>query len=237
MKILKETGHYLDEQAKINKKIAYIFYVIGGVGLLYSFISINFLLILISTFIIGIGGFFSYINIDYVKGLYGEILVTEYLRRLDDSYYLINDVKLPNSYGNIDHILLGPNGIFVIETKNFEGDIRCDGDNWYQYKQEWKNPEEYERKSPSKQVKGNSLRLKQFIESKNIFKKPFKLWVDGIVVFTNENVELILNRPTVPVIKIRELYKYIKNKKSNLTFSPQELESIGKEILRRAEAD
>ena len=211
--------------------------MIGGIGLLYSFISINLLLILISAFIIGIGGFFSYININYVKGLYGEILVTEYIRRLDDSYYLINDVKLPNSYGNIDHILLGPNGIFVIESKHFEGEVRCNGDNWYQYNREWKNPEEYERKSPSKQVKGNALRLKQFIESKNIFKKQFNFWVDGIVVFTSDNVELILNHPTVPVIKIKGLYKYIKNKQSNLTFSTQELESIGKEVLRRMEAD
>ena len=82
------------------------------------------------------GEFFSNMGSNYVKGLYSEILVTEYLKELDDSYYLINDIILPNSYGNIDHILLGPNGIFVIESKHFEGEIRCNGDNWYQYKQE-----------------------------------------------------------------------------------------------------
>ena len=232
MKILKETGNYLSEQAKINKYISYILFVIGGIGLLYS---LSFWLLSVFAFVIGGIFFKNYLN--YSVGLEAEELVTEHLKKLDNNYHLINDVKLPDSYGNIDHILLGPNGIFVIETKNFEGDIRCDGDNWYQYKQEWKNHEEYERKSPSKQVKGNALRLKQFIESKNIFENSFKLWVDGIIVFTSDNVELILNRPTVPVIKIRELYKYIKNKKSNLTFSPQELESIGKAVLRRAEAD
>ena len=35
---------------------------------------------------------------------------------------------LPESYGNIDHIILGSNGIFVIESKNYDGKIICNGD-------------------------------------------------------------------------------------------------------------
>jgi hypothetical protein len=47
------------------------------------------------------------------------------LKRLDDSHYLINDVILPSSRGNIDHILLTPKGIFAIETKHWDGEIIC----------------------------------------------------------------------------------------------------------------
>ena len=80
-------------------------------------------------------------------------------------------------------------------------------------------------------MKGNSLRLKQLIESKNIFKKSFKFWIDGIIVFTSDNLKLNLNHPTVTILRIGELCSYIKNKKAHLTFSPKELESISKLIL------
>ncbi len=237
MKVLKESGTYLENKARLNRNIAIIFFIIGGGGLLYSFITVGFWLIYIFTIILGIGGFFLKNYANYSSGLEGEKLVAKYLQNLNDGYYLINDVKLPNSYGNIDHIILCQNGIFVIETKNLDGEIRCDDDLWYQYKPEWKIAEEHEIKSPSKQVKGNALRLKQFIETNNIFKKPLKIWIEGIVVFTNSNVELHLNNPTVSAMKTNDLCDYIKNKQSRIKFSSQELESIGTAILMQAQTD
>lgn len=238
MKILKETGTYLKDQAKVNENISYILFAISGIGFIYSLfiyssVLLKFLLIFIFFSILSVGIFFSKNSMNYYRGLKAENLITGHLQNLDNKHILINDVKLQNSYGNIDHILLGPNGIFVIETKNFEGEIICYGDVWYQYKQEWKNPEEYEIKSPSKQVKGNALKLNQLIKSKGIFMKPLKIWIDGVIVFTNDNVKLNLNNPTVPILKINELYNYVKNKKSNIRFSSQELESIGKVILNK----
>lgn len=103
----------------------------------------------------------------FKRGLEAERLVTKHLQNLDDNYVLINDYKLPNRYGNIDHVLLGPNGIFAIETKDFEGIMRCSGDNWYQYKHQWVISQEYERKSFSKQAKRNALSLKRIIEIKS----------------------------------------------------------------------
>ncbi len=46
-------------------------------------------------------------------------MVVETLTTLDNSYVLINDVVLPDRKGNIDHILVGPNGVFAIETKSY----------------------------------------------------------------------------------------------------------------------
>jgi hypothetical protein len=65
----------------------------------------------------------------YRRGYEGERTVTKILTStLGDEYSLINDVTVPDGYGNIDHIVLGPNGVFVIETKNFAGRIACNGD-------------------------------------------------------------------------------------------------------------
>jgi len=45
--------------------------------------------------------------------------------RLADEYSLLNNVLLrdPKKRDDIDHIIVGPTGIFVIETKNNQGNI------------------------------------------------------------------------------------------------------------------
>ena len=228
MKILQKTGTYLENKIKLNIEIALIFLAIGLITLPFYGLGIIFIAISIYLFTK---------HSHYKSGQSGEKLVTDTLQDLPDTYYLVNDVNLPNSYGNIDHVVLGSNGIFMIETKNFEGEIRCNGDMWYQYKDTWKIPEEYEIKSPSKQVKRNAVKLKQFIESKNIFKKPLRLWIEGMIIFTHHNVSLNLYNPTVPALKIDELNNYILNRKSRLVFSQDELRKIGGILLRQVVED
>src|SRR5262245_60919023 len=57
------------------------------------------------------------------KGIRGETAVAELLRSLPDDYFLLNDVVLPGHPGNIDHVVVGPCGVLVIETKNFSGSV------------------------------------------------------------------------------------------------------------------
>lgn len=61
----------------------------------------------------------------YERGAEGEEKVFNYLRKkLPHGYYILNDVKIPNmEKANIDHIVIGPNGIFIIETKNLSGKV------------------------------------------------------------------------------------------------------------------
>jgi len=53
------------------------------------------------------------------KGLEGEKTVNKFLEELPQDYFIFYDVKLPGSKGNIDNVVIGPNGIFVVETKNY----------------------------------------------------------------------------------------------------------------------
>ena len=60
-------------------------------------------------------------------GKYGERRVARKLDWLPAEYVALNDLLLPTRYGTtqIDHIVVSPYGIFVIETKNYKGvDIR-----------------------------------------------------------------------------------------------------------------
>jgi len=59
------------------------------------------------------------------KGAAGEKSVAHTLSKLPDEFRVLNDVQTPT--GNLDHVVIGPTGVFVIETKNCRGMIGADG--------------------------------------------------------------------------------------------------------------
>lgn len=64
-------------------------------------------------------------NFSTIKGRIGEAYVNRILSKLDQNIYKIfHDVYVPDSDGGttqLDHIVTSPYGIFVIETKHYEG--------------------------------------------------------------------------------------------------------------------
>ncbi|WP_026471860.1 nuclease-related domain-containing protein [Alkanindiges illinoisensis] len=67
----------------------------------------------------------AYLSSPKFKGKLGEFAVTAQAKKyLGEAYILLNDCTLSdgqNGTTQIDHILLSPYGIFVIETKNYQG--------------------------------------------------------------------------------------------------------------------
>lgn len=74
--------------------------------------------------IIVIGGVLSAFK-PLIKGKLGEFAVSTHVKLyLKEHYILLNDCTLPDEQTGttqIDHILLSPYGVFVIETKNYKG--------------------------------------------------------------------------------------------------------------------
>ena len=84
-----------------------------------------------------------------IKGIKGEKRVSNVLNRLNkNKYRVLNDVliRVKDKTVQIDHIVVSVYGIFVIETKNYAGNIYGDGykDKWTQYlgreKNSFQNP-------------------------------------------------------------------------------------------------
>ncbi len=63
------------------------------------------------------------INFTKIQGKRGEKSVSKTLMQLPDEYIIFNNVYIQENgrYSQIDHIVLSPYGIFVIETKNTMG--------------------------------------------------------------------------------------------------------------------
>lgn len=60
----------------------------------------------------------------YFKGARGEEKVAGILRRLPSDYHVFNDYVVGHSH--IDHVVVGPPGVFAVETKNWSGKVTVD---------------------------------------------------------------------------------------------------------------
>lgn len=185
-------------------------------------LGIGFLFLPILPFILGLIVFITWLLYPHYtmwsRGATGEESISGALDVLKNDYLVVNDILLPGTRGNIDHIVIGKNGIFIIETKSHKGHIICRGDYWIQQKIGRRGTlyEPYIG-SPSKQVKRNAIVLRAFFKEK--YPKLSRVWINCIVVFTNETTTIELKEPTVTVLKIGELVDHIKNNKSKIAIS------------------
>ncbi|MGD0644962.1 MAG: nuclease-related domain-containing protein [Candidatus Bathyarchaeia archaeon] len=236
MKKIKGSGNYLKNQ--VRKNLAKAVFCIVLFGLIFFALSLRALFtVSLSIFetagllvsLAPLAAFYFYLHKYriYSAGWEGEKQVAKLLSsKLSDDYLLINDLYLQNGNGDVDHIVLGPNGVFVLETKNWSGNITCNGD-------EWQRPGKRNFKgSPSRQVKKNVANIKHIIDISPTSRSP-DIWVEGIVVFTNNHSNLHLNNPTVSILKLPQLPNHITTHGSSSTYAPQQLEVIVKEILKQ----
>lgn len=117
------------------------------------------------------------------KGHEGELIVTNCLRRLPEGYHILNDIKLPGAYGNMDHVVVGPTGVYVIETKSYSGNYIVKGDRWFLNDELRKE----EVRSPSIQAKRNAAALKEFLETRDIYVS----WVNAVVAFLSASCTIM----------------------------------------------
>lgn len=60
-------------------------------------------------------------------GASGERDIIPALKHLPDTYTVVCDLAFADSYGNIDHLVIGPTGVFAIDVKNWRGTVSNDG--------------------------------------------------------------------------------------------------------------
>lgn len=112
-----------------------------------------------------------------IKGTIGERKVSQKLKNLSDEYKIFNDVTIQeDKYSSqIDHIVISPYGIFVIETKNYKGNI-YGGEKAEEWTQNiWGN--KYSFRNPIKQNLGHVFSLMK------LFNLPQSYFIP-IVAFT-----------------------------------------------------
>jgi hypothetical protein len=137
------------------------------------------------------------------KGIGGEALVAECLESLPDDYFLLNDVVLPGHPGNIDHVVIGPCGVVVIETKNFSGSVESHRNVWFANGRRCR--------SVSKQVSRNAIAVREALGRAHPDLKDSVLrFVDSIAVFTNPLSRVTVDRAQTIVARYSQLLDVIR---------------------------
>ncbi len=232
MKILKGTEYtYLKNNSKKYLKWGGLLLSLG-IGLLIFGLNVTsdssyFTLVGIVLVLLGLNTLRKSLN--YYSGIQGEKAVTSTLSMLDDSNYLINDFLDNTGKGNVDHILLSPKGIFIIETKNYSGQIRCYGDSW---SRKWRS-RTYEISSVTNQAKLNAKRIQNII----LKTTKLKLFVTPICVFTNANVDLRLKNPSSVILRLEKLIEYINEFSPSFLLPDSTLQIIGSSLLTKIDID
>jgi len=70
------------------------------------------------------------------RGAAGERRTARLLDRLvRDGYVVFHDLAVPGSPANVDHLVIGPSGVFVIDSKQWSGSVRqgADGLAWHNH--------------------------------------------------------------------------------------------------------
>lgn len=170
----------------------------------------------------------------YIYGALGEQKVVKVLENLSDEYYLINDFTVTFTPAlfrkqehdriktiQIDHILIAPSGVFLIETKNWNQESQNNTD----------------MRSPVEQIKRTSFALFKLLhdeisENKLLLRRHH--WGDKKITIRNLIV-LINNKPRgefqyVKMLTLNELLSYINYHQP--VFSSEETKEIAEYLLR-----
>ncbi|MCK4565433.1 MAG: NERD domain-containing protein [Verrucomicrobia bacterium] len=94
---------------------------------------------------------------NFLKGAKGEEWVAHELAFLNVDYTVFNGLRLAGGKQNFDHIIVGPSGIFVVETKNWKGSVEFRDGKLYADGKEPSRP-------PLKQVKAATAELVAFLD-------------------------------------------------------------------------
>ena len=134
-------------------------------------------------------------------GIAGEQLVAAELgRALGDDWTLLRGYR--NRRGEIDHLLVGPSGLFAIEVKNVNATVHIDGDRWQADKYdnygnlvEQRLIADRRGRSPSEQLNEPAAELERFLHERG---QP--VTVQRVVVLTHRRSRLgPRHHPTVHV--------------------------------------
>lgn len=241
-RVLGETARYVTNQAikKFQKQFTIIFivicvtafisgYLLGGRQQPYFYIpSVIFIIAapLISKYINRKIDRLEKEKIDFRKGATGEALIGYVLEGFPDEYRVIHDLTTP--FGNIDHVVVGPSGAYVIDTKNWKGVVSADGNG--ELLQNGKPTQKPEIKNLSRTIMSIKEKIKVL--------SSLDPYVQGVFAFPSAYIEAKWGTTGyVHCVKDEQLYDYIVENKRSKKLDKKTIDSISQAFLALARMD
>jgi hypothetical protein len=133
----------------------------------------------------------------WAAGASGEQIVSDALVQLESDHVVIHNLPIAGR-GDADHVVVGPAGVIVIETKYLAGRIVCQDDGtWLQLKRD----EVRQIADPSAQVQRAADAVAARLPARGCGNVPVRC----VLVMAHPRAELEVSRSTVPVLRPFEL--------------------------------
>ncbi|HEX8969392.1 MAG TPA: nuclease-related domain-containing protein, partial [Chloroflexota bacterium] len=168
-------------------------------------------------------------------GLSGERRVAGVLaRELPETYVLVNGLKLPRGAGDIDHLVIGPTGVFLLETKTMAGRIVCEPDGTWRRTRIGRAGTAYAAYigDPAAQVRRNIFAMRECLRTRlpGLFRgRP--LWIEGVVVFPHPRTELQAEHSRIPALLVDQVTSHICRHAPQRRLEPSEVEAVADVVL------
>jgi hypothetical protein len=115
------------------------------------------------------------------SGAFGEERTGRELARLDAEWTVVHDVQR-QSGANIDHVVVGPPGIFLLDSKNIGTEVRIDGDELLALRPDGR--QRYRDRSAAGKARGAAAALSQALTAVRS-----GCWVHAVVVVWGDMAE------------------------------------------------
>jgi hypothetical protein len=158
--------------------------------------------------------------IAYRKGAEGEGLTADDLSNLPDTYSVFHDLTHPSIGGNIDHIVVGPTGVFALETKNWRGMVTLSGQGTLTV------DGKHDKTKDGKAILGRALNLKKKIEALS----NISTFVQAVMVFPKASVSVQPEtRCVLTVLRLDLLEEHLK-RPSSRPLTPAQVDTITRDL-------
>ena len=163
---------------------------------------------------------------NYLAGRAGEERLATFLQtHLSDEWTLFRNVVLPAGRGDLDAILAGPTGVYVLEVKTYVGQHRNVGDLWYQRnaRGEWEGM----RANPTRQARRNEERLRAFLSQADL-----SVGVTSRVVWASDGL-LLQGGPLVSIWELRRRDEVLDDLEQGEPIDPALLTRVNRTLQAR----
>lgn len=167
------------------------------------------------------------IRAKWQKGAEGETVVGKILAAFPEDYYVINDLSTP--HGNLDHVVVGPTGVFVLDAKNWRGIVQADG-----------RGELLLNGQPTEKAYIRTFvgRLMGVREKVRTLTGGAESYFQGLFVFTAARVEAGWGKTgKVNCVREDQLRNYIVEKEFGKRWAPEQVEQVAQAFERLARLD
>jgi hypothetical protein len=164
---------------------------------------------------------------NWQRGANGEDMVAHELERFPEEFKVINDLTTP--FGNLDHVVVGPTGVFILETKNWRGVVRADG----QGELLWND--QPTDKPYVRRFLGRLMDIKGKVE---VLAPGLNPYFQAVFVFTSARVDAHWGTTkSVNCIRDEQIFDYIVESKQGVKLTKQAVEKIARAFFGLAHMD